>query len=518
MKVEVQPERCQWLKKDEDAVAEGKNDGGPVVYWMHREKRAEDNWALLKAQSLALAKNASLAVVMLVPTKYMHWNLRHYSFGLKGLAETQKALHAKNIPMYVSLSENPAKDLVSTCKDLKARALVMDFFPMRPKRNWDAEVTKSVDIPVCLVDAHNVVPCWEASDKREYAARTIRPKINRKKDDFFDAFPELSKMPSSNTDGKLKETDFDKMLEELKSDHKLDTSVKPVNDRFPPGPSGAKKILDRFLDAKRLGKYSECRNDPNERVLSDMSPYMNYGFIAPQRVLMEARAYAKKNGKIPSKEIDGFEEEALVRRELTDNYCHYVPEYDSLDAAYDWARETLKEHAKDKRPHIYSFEELAEARTNDELWNAAQVMARDEGKMHGWLRMYWAKQLLTWTETPEEALDYGFRLNDIYNLDGGDPNSIVGVAWSIMGIHDQGWREREIFGKIRCMTYKSSRTKFDVDKLAKKYPGPGEAKSGKRKASQDKGDEDDKDSKDKDSKNKSKKGSSSNKKQKSGKK
>mmetsp|Transcript_8321 Transcript_8321/g.14692 ORF Transcript_8321/g.14692 Transcript_8321/m.14692 type:complete len:275 (+) Transcript_8321:1213-2037(+) len=138
----------------------------------------------------------------------------------------------------------------------------------------------------------------------------------------------------------------------------------------------------------------------------------------------------------------------------------------------------LKSTKKDKRPHIYSFEELAEARTNDELWNAAQVMAREEGKMHGWLRMYWAKQLLIWTETPEEALDYGLRLNDIYNLDGGDPNSVVGVGWSIMGIHDQGWKEREIFGKIRCMTYKSSRTKFDVDKLARAYPGPG-ASSGK---------------------------------------
>mmetsp|Transcript_14310 Transcript_14310/g.23234 ORF Transcript_14310/g.23234 Transcript_14310/m.23234 type:complete len:547 (+) Transcript_14310:337-1977(+) len=475
MKIEVKDERVQWLQDEEKIVSDDKNDG-PIVYWMHREKRADDNWALLKAQSLAFAKNATLAVVLFVPTKYMYWNQRHYSFLLKGLGETQKKLHSKNIPMHVTLSEQVPSDLVNYCKKVKARALVMDFFPMRPKRNWDSEVVKQLDIPICMVDAHNVIPCWETSDKREYAARTIRSKINRRKDEFLEDFPEVQKMPSP--DEKLHDADFDGMFEKLKSDYKMDTSVEPVNGIFPPGPSGARKTLEAFLDAKRLGKYDRDRNDPNAKAVSNMSPYMNYGFIAPQRVILDAEAYAKENKSIPSSEINGFVEECLVRRELADNYCHFEPKYDSLEAAYEWARETLEVHKKDKRPHIYSFEELAEARTNDELWNAAQVMAREEGKMHGWLRMYWAKQLLIWTETPEEALDYGLRLNDIYNLDGGDPNSVVGVGWSIMGIHDQGWKEREIFGKIRCMTYKSSRTKFDVDKLARAYPGPG-ASSGK---------------------------------------
>lgn len=37
-----------------------------------------------------------------------------------------------------------------------------------------------------------------------------------------------------------------------------------------------------------------------------------------------------------------------------DNYCLYVENYDSLDAAYDWARQTLADHASDKREHVYS--------------------------------------------------------------------------------------------------------------------------------------------------------------------
>ncbi len=44
-----------------------------------------------------------------------------------------------------------------------------------------------------------------------------------------------------------------------------------------------------------------------------------------------------------------------VRRELADNYCHYCPDnYDTLDACYDWAKETLAAHANDPREVIYT--------------------------------------------------------------------------------------------------------------------------------------------------------------------
>lgn len=50
---------------------------------------------------------------------------------------------------------------------------------------------KMGDVPMHEVDAHNVVPVWEASDKREYAARTIRNKIHKKLPEFFKARPLL---------------------------------------------------------------------------------------------------------------------------------------------------------------------------------------------------------------------------------------------------------------------------------------------------------------------------------------
>ena len=53
-------------------------------------------------------------------------------------------------------------------------------------------------------------------------------------------------------------------------------------------------------------------------------------------------------------------------------------------------------------------------------------------------------------------------LNDKYELDGRDPNGYVGCAWAIAGLHDQGWKERDVFGKIRYMNFKGCKRKFDV--------------------------------------------------------
>lgn len=91
----------------------------------------------------------------------------------------------------------------------------------------------------------------------------------------------------------------------------------------------------------------------------------------------------------------------------------------------------MNDHRNDKRPHTYSREDLEYARTYDKLWNASQIQMIKEGKMQGFLRMYWAKKILEWTKTPEEAIEIAIYLNDKYNLDGRDPNGYVGIMWSM---------------------------------------------------------------------------------------
>ena len=107
-------------------------------------------------------------------------------------------------------------------------------------------------------------------------------------------------------------------------------------------------------------------------------------------------------------------------------------------------------------------ETLERGETHDDLWNAAQAEMVKRGKMHGYMRMYWAKKILEWTGSPEEALSIAIYLNDRYELDGRDPNGYTGIAWSIGGVHDRAWGERNIFGKIRYMSYNGCKSKFDV--------------------------------------------------------
>jgi deoxyribodipyrimidine photo-lyase len=185
----------------------------------------------------------------------------------------------------------------------------------------------------------------------------------------------------------------------------------------------------------------------------------------------------------------------VIRRELSDNFCFYNnANYDSIEGASEWARKTLNDHKKDKRTHIYSRNQFETAKTHDQLWNGAQnqlrfaflsiiqiktsaqivisiafILYRIEGKMHGFLRMYWAKKILEWSKSPEEALEIAIYLNDKYNLDGRDANGYVGCMWSICGIHDQGWAERSVFGKIRFMNYDGCKRKFDVKAFEEKY-------------------------------------------------
>jgi deoxyribodipyrimidine photo-lyase len=84
------------------------------------------------------------------------------------------------------------------------------------------------------------------------------------------------------------------------------------------------------------------------------------------------------------------------------------------------------------------------------------------GEMHGYLRMYWAKKILEWSPSPEAALSIAIKLNNKYELDGHDPNGYTGIAWSIGGVHDRAWSERDIFGKIRYMSYDGCKRKFPI--------------------------------------------------------
>ncbi len=427
---------------------------GPIVYWMQRDQRAHDNWALLFAQDLALKYNRKLVVIFCVVPNFLSATFRQYDFLLKGLQEVEHSLKKKHIPFYL-LSGEPQKRIAAFLRNIEASIMVSDFNPLRINRIWKKELLKQTDITYHSVDTHNIVPCWLASEKEEFAAYTIRPKINRLLEKYLEPFPNLEVMPKENY------SQPNNNWEKIKQSLQIDYSVLPV-PYFIPGEKAGREALTNFLN-NRLAGYASKRNNPTLNAVSELSPYFHFGQLAPQRAALEAQHFA-----VHTESQKAFLEELIIRRELADNYCFYNPNYDSFEGLRPWAKETLNNHRTDKREHLYSLEEFEQSSTSDQLWNAAQSEMVKLGKMHGYMRMYWAKKILEWTSSPEEAFEIAIYLNDKYSLDGRDPNGYTGISWSLGGIHDRAWGERPVFGKIRYMNYNGCKRKFNIEEYITK--------------------------------------------------
>jgi len=437
---------------------------GPVVYWMQRDQRAADNWALLHAAGLAEERRVPLAVVFNVVPDFLLAGFRQYAFMLRGLERTAEELAALRIPFFL-VSGEPADTVHAFARDNAVGCVVTDFNPLRLPVRWRTEVARRLgeDGIACEeVDAHNIVPAWVASQKQEYGARTLRPKLRRLAPDFLTGFPELVRLDDARRwPGKAPVIDWRAM----RADLGCDRSFAEV-DWLEPGSAAGLAALERFV-GEGLERFGD-RSDPNAGAESDLSPYLHFGQVAPQRAALAAIAAAADAGAGASA-VDDFLEQLIVRRELADNYCLYNPAYDSVGGFPDWARRTLDEHRNDPRQHRYSEARFEAADTHDPLWNAAQLEMARRGKMHNYMRMYWAKKILEWTPSPEIALEIAQRLNDKLELDGRDPNGFTGVAWSIGGVHDRAWQERPVFGKIRYMSAAGCKRKFDVDAYVRRW-------------------------------------------------
>ena len=447
--MKVRPERTRVL-------GEGKCTGGAVLYWMSRDQRAEDNWALLFADEVSRSHGAPLVVAFCLVDDFLGATLRAYDFMLKGLEEVSRALADKGIPFFL-LKGDPAVEIPRFVSANDVGCVVTDFDPLRIKREWEKQVVAATDVMIYEVDAHNIVPCWAASSKQEYGAYTIRPKIHRALADYLDLFPPLSGNRVEYR-GRVRSIDWTATMRQLR----VDRRVKPVG-WLQPGEKAAWRALKRFLK-DGLGHYAERRNDPSLQGQSDLSPYLHFGQLSAQRVAIEV-----EKTSAPTAAKEAFLEELIVRRELSDNFCFYNLRYESVQGFPDWARRTLEQHRDDHREYIYTLTQFEAAETHDDLWNAAQLQMVNRGKMHGYMRMYWAKKILEWTRSVSTAVRFAIKLNDMYELDGRDPNGYTGIAWSMGGVHDRAWGERPVFGKIRYMSYKGVQSKFDIDAYIEKY-------------------------------------------------
>ena len=447
----MNPQRVRVLKPAGNALT------GPVVYWMSRDQRAADNWALLHAQQQAISRKQPLTVVFCLVTDFLQATLRQYGFMVRGLLETFAELEQKSIACHLLFGQ-PREVLPAFLNQLQASLLVTDFDPLRIKRLWKEDLLARLTIECHEVDAHNIVPCWVASPKLEFAAYTLRPKIKKLLPEFLAEVPLLERHPYPPV---LTATPLPE-VERLLAGLNLDRSVGEAG-WLQPGAQAAKLRLQSFLQ-DGLDDYGVNSNDPTLDRQSQLSPYLHFGQLSAQRAALEV---LRRGG--PAPQTEAFLEELIVRRELADNFCYYNPDYDNPAGFPAWAQQTLAEHLDDVRPFRYTAEEFEQAITHDPIWNAAQRQMVKTGKMHGYMRMYWAKKILEWSANPRQAMETAIYLNDRYELDGRDPNGYAGIAWSIGGVHDRAWGERQIFGKIRFMNDKGLKRKFAIDRYCERY-------------------------------------------------
>ena len=423
------------------------NQGSCIVYWMSRDQRIQDNWGLLSAQYSALQHKLPLLIICTLTPNCCDISLRQYSFMVDGLKEIQLKAHSLHIPFFSVLSNEPSIAISNFAMQYNAAAIFTDFDPLSASLFNRLKVASIVPCPLYEVDSHNIVPARFISQKVEFGAYTLRPKINRVLSEFMVDIPSPIEHPFPFLQD-LPLIDFDAILSQLN----IQNDIQPVQ-----GVSGgeyhAQEAFSLFIK-NTLSTY-HLRNDPNAKAVSGLSPWLHFGHISSQRI-----AYTIKD--IQSEQSLSFLEELIVRKELADNYCLYADSYTDSKGFPNWAQITHSIHRHDTRDYVYTLEQFKNAETHDELWNAAQCELVFTGRMHGYMRMYWAKKILEWTHSPEEAQTIAIYLNDAYQLDGRDPNGYTGIAWSIGGVHDRAWFERPIFGKIRYMNANGCKSKFDT--------------------------------------------------------
>jgi deoxyribodipyrimidine photo-lyase len=425
--------------------------GQYVLYWMQASQRTQFNHALEHAIARANVLALPVVVCFGLMDDYPEANERHYAFMLQGLADVHAALVERGIRFVVRRGP-PAQAAIHFAKH--AALVVCDRGYLRHQKRWRDEVADGAPCRVEQVEADVVVPVEEASEKAEFAARTIRPKILRFREQYLAKLrprvPGVSSL-KLRLQGDVDVSTPESALAKLK----LDRTIRPVS-RFKGGEREAQFLLRRFVQHK-LSNYARARREPAAGTTSTLSPHLHFGQISPVQI-----ALAVRGADAPEDDKEAFLEELIVRRELAINFVHYTPHYDRFDALPAWARKTLEEHANDKRHQLYTRGQLEAAQTHDPYWNAAQREMTATGFMHNSLRMYWGKKILEWSWSPQVAYEHILYLNNKYFLCGRDPASYANVGW-IFGLHDRPWVERRVFGKVRYMNAAGLKRKFDME-------------------------------------------------------
>ena len=463
-----------------------------VLYWMIAARRTGWNFSLDRAIAWAGQLGKPLLVLEPIRAGYRWASARFHRFVMDGMENNSQAFADAGVT-YFPYVEPRHGDGAGLLESLAASAtiVVTDDFPAFFLPRMIETAASRLPVRVEAVDSNGLVPLG-LTQQIFSTAFQFRRFLHANLPDLFDDRPhpeplsQLRGRKSAKIPAGVAKRWPPAKLQQLTDwpvkggGPEVDQSVGPVSERG--GAVAADAALQRFLDV-RLKDYAERRNVPDLEVTSHLSPYLHFGHIAahqvvdavldveewtPDRVVPGARGRRAGWWGL-SENAEAFLDELVTWREVGFNMCANEPRYDRFETLPGWAQQTLADHARDPRQHLYSLEEFESAATHDPLWNAAQRQLVEEGRIHNYLRMLWGKKILEWSPSPADALEIMIELNNSYALDGRDPNSYSGIFW-VLGRYDRPWGpERPVFGKVRYMTSQNTARKVSVSAYLERF-------------------------------------------------
>ena len=444
----VEKERVKTLNNHKSNTA-----GNFVLYFVQASPRIKYNQALIYAINRANYFNVPLVCYFELSTNFPYINKRNFTFLLQGINDFKRNAEKLGIKLIVNTNSNLLK--ISE----KAVEVITDRGYLLFHKNRDKDYSQKMKIPYIQIETNVIVPIEQVSNKQEYGAYTIRPKIQKHLHKYL-TFYNIPKLKIPNLDLKfesIETTNITKLIYDLK----IDNSVTPT--QFIGGETQALKYLDYFVKT-HLSSYEQNRNNANLNATSNLSPYLHFGHISPVLIAVTCLKHLGENNE----NIKSFFNELIIWRELARNYCYYNQNYNKDEGLPNWTIQNFKKTINDKREFLYSLSQFENAKTHDQLWNSAQVELVKTGKIHGVMRMYWGKKVIEWSKNPKYAHKVLIHLNDKYSIDGRDENGYAGINWCF-GLHDKPFFRRNIFGIVRYMAESGIKKKFNTNEYIKKF-------------------------------------------------
>ncbi|HEU4723901.1 MAG TPA: deoxyribodipyrimidine photolyase [Candidatus Eisenbacteria bacterium] len=470
-------------------------DGEFALYWMIMARRPRWNFGLQRAVEWAERLRKPIVILEALRCDYPWASDRFHRFILDGMAANARAFEGRPVLYYpyVEPALGAGKGLLAALA-ARAAVVVTDDFPAFMIPRMTDAAARRIETRFESVDSNGLFP-MRATETVFPTAYAFRRHLQRALPQHLREFPEADPFAGANllpapvipneiarrwpaATAALLAGDA-AALAALPIDHTV--GVAPMRG----GAAVASEVVGRFV-AERLARYPEDRNEPELEGTSGLSPYLHFGHVAAHEVFAAVAAHqewstdrlaARATGQRAdwwgmSEAAEAFLDQLITWRELGYNFCAHREDYDRYESLPDWARRTLEKHASDPRPRVYTVDELEAARTHDPLWNAAMNQMKREGWFHNYLRMLWGKKILEWSDSPRAALEAMIHLMNKWSLDGRNPNSYSGYAWTL-GRYDRAWGpERPIFGTIRYMSSDNTARKFRVKEYIRKYETP----------------------------------------------